>query len=135
MSKESSKTARIRRGGRILLAVLAGYLALILLTTVAQEVMFSGIDYYDSPRDDLIFGGLATFIAAVFSGMVAAILVDGRSVIPHLVISILILTETTYLILSGTLRGPLWFDILSGLALIIGVWAGHFAIRRFRYGG
>jgi len=134
MNAPSTTRQKIKWAGRVLLAVLLGYLALILLTTVAQEVMFNGIDYYSSPRGDLIFGGLATFIAACLSGLVASIMVKGRSLLPHAVISLLILIETTTLITQGVLKGPLWFEALSGLALIIGVYAGHFAGKSFIYG-
>ncbi len=77
--------------GLILLATVLGEVALILLTTVAQEVMFDGIDYYTSALGDIFFGGLATFIAAVFSGMLASLIVRGSSVVPHGLISAMIL--------------------------------------------
>ncbi len=118
---------------RIVLATLLGEVALILLTTVAQEVMFDGIDYHESPLSDIFFGGIATFIAAVLAGMVASLFVRGRTLIPHLIISCLILIEMSYLMASGSLNGPFWFDILSGLSLIVGVWAGHYATQSFIY--
>ena len=118
----------------IILAVVLGEITLILLTTVAQEIMFDGIDYYSSPLSDIFFGGLATFLAAVLAGMAAAVLVKGTSRAPHLIISLIILLETIYLLASGILNGPLWFDLLSAIALIVGVWAGHYAARSFIYG-
>jgi len=118
----------------IILAVVLGEITLILLTTVAQEIMFDGIDYYSSPLSYIFFGGLATFLAAVLAGMAAAVLVKGTSRAPHLIISLIILLETIYLLASGILNGPLWFDLLSAIALIVGVWAGHYAARSFIYG-
>ena len=118
----------------IILSAVLGEIALIALTTVAQEVMFDGIDYYRSAPADLLFGGLATLIASALAGFIASVVVRGNSVIPHIIISILILLETLLLIGSGVLDGPLWFDLLSGLALIPGVWAGHLAARSFLYG-
>lgn len=118
---------------KILLAVLLGEVSLILLTTVAQEVMFDGIDYYNSPLSDIFFGGIATFIAAVLAGMVASLIVRGTTLIPHIIISCLIMVEMSYLLASGTLNGPFWFDILSGFSLIVGVWAGHYATQTFIY--
>ena len=117
----------------MILAAVLGEITLILLTTVAQELLFRGIDYYTSPITDIIFGGLATFLAAVLAGLVAALIVKGRSFIPHILISIIIAIETGYLIISGALGGPIWFDIGSGLALILGIWTGHYASHALFY--
>jgi hypothetical protein len=51
--------------------------------------------------------------------------------VPHAIISIIIIIETTSLILTGILAGPAWFDVLGGLSLIIGVLAGHYAAQTF----
>lgn len=115
----------------IILAALVGEIVLILLTTVAQEVLFDGIDYYNSSMFDIFFGGIATFIAAVIAGLVAALIVRGKTVVPQLIISVIIVVETSALILTGVLHGPLWFDIAGGFSLILGVWAGHFAAHAF----
>lgn len=130
---EINVKSRFRKIGGIILAALVGEIALILLTTVAQEVMFDGIDYFASSLSDIFFGGLATFLAAVLAGMAASLVVGGRTVAPHIVISIIIIIETTSLILTGVLSGPVWFDILGGLSLILGVWAGHYAAQAFLF--
>jgi hypothetical protein len=122
---------RARKIGGIVLATLVGEVLLILLTTVAQEIMFDGINYYESSLSDIFFGGLATFLAAVLSGMAASVVVGGRTVIPHALISVIVIIETTSLILTGVVSGPAWFDILGGLSLILGVWAGHYAAHTF----
>jgi hypothetical protein len=117
---------------QIILAAVPGEFALIILTTVAQEVLFNGIDYNTSPKFDLVLGGMATFIAAVLAGLLASIIVKGNSLTPHWIISVLILIEMTYLITTGVLTGPLWFEILSGFSLIVGVMAGQVAYKSFR---
>jgi hypothetical protein len=58
--------------------------------------------------------------------------VKGNSLTPHWIISVLILIEMTYLITTGVLTGPLWFEILSGFSLIVGVMAGQVAYKSFR---
>ncbi len=118
----------------IILAAVLGEITLILLTTLAQEVLFDGIDYYASSMSEIVFGGMATFMAAVLAGMVAAVPVKAMSRIPQLIISIIIVLETTYLMASGSLNGPGWFDLLASGSLIIGVWAGHYTSRVFIYG-
>ncbi len=111
---------------KILFAIVIGEIALILLTTVAQEVLVDGVNLETSSIQDLILGGGATLLAGVISGFIAA-LIAGKSVkIPHQVISILIVVETTYLILSNKVSGPLWFDIISALMLIASVWVGYY---------
>ena len=119
-----------KRIARIFLAVIAGEAALVLLTTIAQEVLFNGIDYYTSGRSDMILGGLATLLAAVIAGAIAAIIPEDRIHIPPLVISMIILLEVSYLYTAGILTGPLWFDVLSGLSLVAGIWMGYYIILR-----
>lgn len=127
----TSRMGTTRRLVFIFLAALAGEFVLVGLTTLAQEVLFDGIDYYTSSLSDIFLGGLATFLAAVLAGVIAAIIVRGRTPLPHLIISLLIVLEMAYLITSGLLPGPVWFDLLSGLGLIIGIWTGHFATRTY----
>jgi hypothetical protein len=117
--------------GRIILAAVLGELALILLTTIAQEVLFNGIDYNTSSLFEIFFGGLATFIAAILAGLLTSYIVKGSTMTPHWIISAFIVAEMTYLIASEVLTGPIWFEILSGLSLIVGVLAGHFAYKSF----
>lgn len=127
-------TGSIKKSLIIILAAVLGEITLILGTTLAQEELFDGIDYYTSPMSDIVFGGLATFIAAVLAGIVAAMAVKAVSRIPHLIISLIIVLETTYLMASGSLNGPVWFDMLGSASLIMGVWAGHYASKVFIYG-
>lgn len=111
---------------RIIAAVLVGEITLILLTTVAQEVLFDGISYSSSSTLELIIGGLGTFIAAVLAGIMARWV--GKAycrIVPH-IISLLILAETTYLISMNRTLDPIWFDGIAGASLILGVWVGYF---------
>lgn len=113
-----------------MLAALSGEIAVVLFTTIAQEVLFDGIDYYTSPNVELIIGGMATFIAAILAGCVASLVVKNKTHWPHAIISVLIVVEMTYLISAGKTSGPLWFDVIAGLSLIIGIWVGYFVMKR-----
>lgn len=115
----------------IILASVLGEISLVLLTTIVQEVLFDGISFATSSNSEMIFGGLATFFAAVIAGVIAAAITKGSSVIPPIFISILIFAEMTYLMLSGKLDNPIWFDILSGLSLILGIWLGNYIVKKF----
>ena len=88
----------------IIFALLAGEITLILLATVAQEVLFDGIRYLSSSKTELFWGG-----HIVPSG-----------------ISFLIITETTYLMISNKTGDPWWVDALAGFSLIIGIWIGFY---------
>ncbi len=115
---------------RTILAVVVGEVALILLTTVAQEVLYDGISYTHSPAKDLIFGGLATLTAGAIAGLIAGLIGGKTNFRPPVILSILIAVETTVLISTGKTVDPAWFDLLSGLALIGSVWAGYFLAQR-----
>ena len=114
---------------KTIVAIVIGEIALVLLTTLAQEVLFDGISYTQSSQKDLILGGIATFLAAVLAGWVAALIGGKNNWWPHLFISVIITIEMTYLISKGLTKDPIWFDVLAGLSLIFGVWLG-FAIQQ-----
>jgi hypothetical protein len=116
---------------KIILATIIGEMALVLFTTVAQEVLFDGIRYSTSPNFDIYVGGFATFIAAVLAGLVASYIVNGNSYVPALLISVLITGETTYLITSEATQDPPWADALAGLSLVLGIWLGYYLIGKF----
>jgi len=115
----------------IILAALTGELALALFTTVAQEVLFGGIDFYTSSPFDILFGGFATFMAAILAGSVASMIIKNNNYWPHVLISLLVVAEMGYLISTGRTSGPFWFSIASGLSLIVGVWFGYYLMRRW----
>ena len=110
---------------RIILAVLAGEIALILFTTIAQEVFFDGINFRTSSWFDIIVGGALTFLAAILAGGVARWVSKANYKAVPIAISILIITEMTYLIKEGIATGPLWFDIMAGGSLVVGIWMGY----------
>ena len=119
-----------RRIGLILLGVLAGELALILGTTIAQEVIFDGISFYSSDWIDISLGGLLTILAAVGAGYLAGLVGPKNSLGVGIILTIIVLAETIYLQISGITEGPVWFDLLAGLGLVGGIWLGVALSRR-----
>lgn len=113
---------------KIGVATIVGEILLILLTTVAQEVVVDGLYVEHSSILDLLIGGSATLIAGIISGFVAAQIAT-KSNVPQCLISILIVIETTYLILAQKTENPEWFDIVSAVSLILSVWIGYFLAR------
>lgn len=115
---------------KTILAVIVGELALALLTTVAQGVIVQGVHWGISSTSDLIIGGVATLAAGVASGVLAVIIGGKGNFWPHIFLSMLIATETTYLIATDRIGNPLWFAILSALGLIAAVWMGFYFFRK-----
>ncbi len=111
----------------IILGIVMGEIALVLFTSFAQEVVFDGISYNTSDNTTLIIGGLLTFAAAILAGVVARIVGRTYTRIIPLVISVIIIIEMTYLITSGITNDPVWFDIIAGGSLILGIWVGYHA--------
>ena len=108
----------------VILAIIGGEISLVLLTTIAQEVLFDGIRYRSSPLFDLVVGGTATFLAAVLAGFIARLIAGAHHLVVPLVISLIVTLETGYLISRQISGDPLWFDVLAGASLIIGIWLG-----------
>ncbi|MEQ8364414.1 MAG: hypothetical protein RIF39_04950 [Cyclobacteriaceae bacterium] len=123
------------RFAKTLRGIVLGEIALILLTTLAQEVIYNGISYNTSPTLDLLSGGLLTVLAAILAGIIAAYAGGKGNYWPHVFISIIISIEMTYLISSGITKDPLWFDVLAGLSLVTGVWIGFLAVRNLKSWG
>ncbi len=111
-------------GFRVVAGVVAGYAVMVLLITLVQEVIFGGVSYYDSPLRELVVAGLLTTLSAVAGGALAAWISSPRPMLPPLIMSLLVVVETTYLTLQGDLEGPLWFDIVAAASLIVGLLAG-----------
>lgn len=106
-----------------------GEVTLVLLTTVAQEVLFDGITFRASSISDLLWGGTATNLAAVISGCVASLVAKEKYIIVPIVVSLFIVADTSYIILKNITGDPVWFDILAGTGLVFGVWLGYFLVH------
>ncbi|WP_411030542.1 hypothetical protein [Spongiimicrobium sp. 3-5] len=117
---------------RTILGVLLGELTLIVLTTVAQEVVVDGVHVATSSVSELAIGGIATLIAGLISGLLATLIGGNHNKWPVLVISLFIVIETTYLLWAGLAGNPLWFAVPSALALIASVWAGFYGIGKLK---
>lgn len=117
---------------KVVLAAVVGEAVLVLLTTVAQEVIVDGVNLETSSTLDLFLGGGATLLAGIITGLIIS-LISGKTVkLPHIIISLLIGIETTYLIVSNKVSGPIWFDIVSGLALIGSIWIGYILFQKLK---
>lgn len=114
----------LARISRSLGAVLAGYVALILLTTAVQEGLFGGVSFHGSSLPVLLGAGLLTPLAGAAAGYLTARLAGTRPLLHVLPMCIAVAVETTFLFRSGRVDGPLWFEALAGAALIAGIVVG-----------
>lgn len=109
---------------RSALAIIVGYIVLVLASTFVQETLFGGISYLHSPRSNLVLAGLLTPLSAVLAGVVTAA-IAGRKFLWHVApLCVWTVIETTLLYRTHRVDGPLWFEGGAGLALIVGAIAG-----------
>lgn len=108
---------------RVIAAIIGGEVVLVLLTAFVQEVLFDGITYSSSSTFDIAVGGFLTFLASIGAGWVCG-KINKSSIVPAIIMSILVITEMSWLIYHQRTGDPIWFDILAGGSLIIGIWIG-----------
>lgn len=122
----------VQRIGMFLLAVVAGYAMMILLIVLVQEGIFGGVTYQETPLPQLLVAGVLTTASAVAGGAVAARVFGKPFFPPALAMCGLVVLESTYMIGSGRMPGPLWFDIMAASGLLVGILLGAFVIKRWK---
>jgi hypothetical protein len=115
---------------RSFVAVVAGYLLLVLLSTVVQEFWLGGVSYQRSSLTTLILAGIFTPMCAAAAGFATASIARRRILAHASPICLAIAIETTLLYRTGRVDGPLWFEALAGIALIAGVLLGSLIWHR-----
>ncbi len=109
---------------RTVIAVVVGYAVMVILITLVQETWLGGVSYRESPRSVLAMAGFFTFLSAAIGGAVGTWLSGSAKLVAGFVMAGLVVVETTVLLSTGGLDGPLWFDLLAALSLIIGILLG-----------
>ncbi|MDA1264566.1 MAG: hypothetical protein O2816_05750 [Planctomycetota bacterium] len=111
---------------RILGGIVAGHAAMVIGITLAQEVAFGGVSYTDSSLPVLAGAGAGTIASALLGGWIASRIAG----LPANVVQvILVALETSWLIQSDKFHDPLWFDLLAGLSLVVGILLGGWIQR------
>ena len=109
---------------RIIAGFVIGYVVMVLLITLVQEYLFGGVSYGESTTGVLLGAGLLTVGCAVVGGWLAARIAGHRPWLVAGIMSALVAAETTTLVITGKVDGPLWFDILAALSLMAGLFIG-----------
>ena len=116
---------------RSIAAIVLGYATIVLGAVIFQELLFGGISYRDSPLMHLVVGGGLTGLSAVVGGYLLAIVAPFRPMLHTIPLVLWLGFETTYLYVTEVTGGPLWFDMVSGGSLVVGVLIGALASQRF----
>lgn len=109
----------------IIFSIILGEIVFVLLSYTAQEILLDSIRWQTSSWEVLILGSLLTLLAAIGAGMIARWSSKENFPIVPRFLSLLILIETSWLIAKEITGDPIWFDILAGLGLILGIWLGY----------
>ena len=121
----------MKRFLRTLIAVVIGYALMGGLITLVQETWFGGVGWDETPFGELSVAGFFSCVGSAVGAVVAtAIAANGR--IPALIMSGLVVLETTWLVTSGRADGPLWFDALAASSLIVAILTGTELFLRWR---
>ncbi len=110
----------------IVIAALVSYALMGLFITAVQEWIFHGVNYHKSSFLVLAVAGLGTFLSAVAAGWIAYRINNYRNRFSNYIMCILVVCETTWLIVTKRADNPIWFDVLAALSLIVGILAGSY---------
>lgn len=113
--------ANLKTGLLIVIAAVAGYLAMVLLITIVQEWIFGGVSYNKSSLWVLALAGLGTFLSALIGGWVAFAINRYQTKISNIIMSIVVVVETSWLLTTWNADNPVWFDVLASGSLILGI--------------
>jgi hypothetical protein len=119
----------MRRVLQMLAGVVVGYALMVVLITLVQETWFGGVGWSESPLGELVAAGMLTCAAGAVGAGVGT-WIARRSRVPGRVMAALVVVETTTLLLTGRLSGPLWFDLLAAASLIGAILLGAEIVAR-----
>jgi len=122
----------MRRIIRTAIGVVLGYAVMVLLITLVQEVWFGGVGWSKSSLAVLVTAGFFTALAAALGAVVATALARASGRIPAIIMSGLVVIETTALIATGRVGGPFWFDVVAAASLVVAILAGAELFLRLR---
>ncbi len=115
---------------RVVLGIVCGHGLLALLITLVQENWFGGVGWYESPIGELLLAGFLSCVAAGIGGAVATAISRPTRRLAAMIMSSLIVIETTALIITGKADGPLWFDFVAATSLIVAILLGAEMVLR-----
>jgi hypothetical protein len=109
---------------RTVAGVVCGYAVMVVLITLVQESWFGGVGWDRTPKGTLAVAGFFTCVAAAIGAVVATAIGRPTGLLAAAIMSCVVVIETTTLIATGKVAGPLWFDIVSAACLIAAILIG-----------
>jgi hypothetical protein len=103
---------------RTIVGVVCGYAVMALLITLVQENWFGGVGWSKSSIGTLTIAGFFTCVAATAGAIFGTAIARPTGMVAAAVMSCLVVVETTTLVATGKVSGPLWFDVLAAASLI-----------------
>ena len=109
---------------RIVLGVVVGYLVMVALITLVQEVWLGGVTWRDDGLGTLALSGIFTCLSGAIGGAIATAITLPAGRLAGVVMACLTCVEGTYLYFAGILNGPLWFDLVAVASLAVAIFLG-----------
>ena len=110
--------------------IVIGYAVMVVLITLVQETWFGGVSLGESSVPVLVAAGLLTSVAAALGAVAATVIAGSSGRIAAVAMACVVVVETTALVVTGRVSGPLWFDLLAAGSLIVSILLGAELWRR-----
>lgn len=117
---------------RTVAGIIFGYWLLAMLITLVFERGLGGVSFSKSSFVVLIVAAVCGVLSAVIGGAAAVWISGIRPWVPASIMSALVVIETTWLLSTGRAQGPLWYDALGALSLIVGIQVGAAVVGHLR---
>ena len=119
--------SRILRTGA---GIVLGYTIMVVLITLVQETWFGGVSVSKSSIGVLVAAGLLTSLAAAIGSVAATAIARPFGRMAAIVMACVVVVETTVLVATGRVSGPLWFDLMAAGSLIVSILVGAEVLLR-----
>jgi hypothetical protein len=116
---------------RTIAGVVLGYGSMVVLITLVQETWFGGVARGETPFATLLAAGLLTCVAALIGAVAATAIARPGGRAAAVIMCCLVAIETTVLVVTGRVGGPLWFDIAAAASLILAILLGAELVLRW----
>ena len=107
-----------------------GYGIMVVLITLVQETWFGGVSLGKSSLGVLVAAGILTSVAAAIGSITATAIARPFGRIAPVVMACVVVVETTVLVTTGRVSGPLWFDVMAAGSLIASILVGAEVLLR-----
>ena len=109
---------------RTIFGIVIGYAIMVMLITLVQETWFGGVSPGRSSVAVLIAAGVLTAVAAVIGSVAATVIAWPLGRVAALTMACVVVIDTSVLVITGRVSGPLWFDLIAAGSLIVSIVAG-----------